>query len=327
MSVQLFNESRCFVNMTKLNNTNDFFKETLENNPNKNKFLIFCFILIFLVITVSYSIIWFEKHGSDKKRTIINRCVSSICGTLIIWQLTVQVSTMARILLGPFSHTCCFWFYVLRRALITRVFLLIDAITITRYIFIFWLKNPGAFNDEFWMRYVNLWTTWFCIMIPFVQAFFPNQKLMIYNICIGYHTESQTMSSTMNIGIEIPSIFFQLVLFFRIKIQKWQVCRKRESHQHSHKILDLAAIESGSLLHISQSLVLIIINIFFIFFIVIGTFGQPCFLISRPHTFLVPFSILLVPSLVSLVITCGLIIINPVILKVLFREIKTHVCF
>ena len=150
---------------------------------------------------------------------------------------------------------------------------------------------------------------------------------MIYNICIGYHPESQTMSSTMNIGIEIPSIFFQLVLFFRIKFQKWQVCQKRESHQHSHKILDLAAIESGSLLHISQSLVLVIINIFFIFFIVIGTFGQPCFLISRPHAFLVPFSILLVPSLVSLVLTCGLIIINPVILKVLFREIKTHVCF
>ena len=327
MGVQMFNESRCYVNLTKYNNTENFFKETMESNPDKYKFVTFSFVLIVLVVSILYGIIWFEKFGSDKKRTIINQCVSSICWTLVFWQLTIQVSCIARMLLGPFSHLFCFWFVVLRRALLTRMLLLVDAITIVRYIFIFWLKNTGAFNDEFWMRCVNLWTTGFSIMISLAQAFFPNQKILLYNVCIGYHPENQTVSPNMNLSIEILSILLQFVLFFRIKIQKWQICYKLDSYQQSLKMLDLAVIESNYLLRFSQTIVVVMINVFFVISIIVGTLVQPCFLISRPHALFVPSSFLLLPTFVSLIMTCSLVILNPTIIKVLLREIKTNLCF
>ena len=298
----------------------------MENNPDKYKFVSSSFFLIVLVVAVSFSIIWFEKFGSDKKRIIINQCVSSICWTLIVWQMTIQLSAIARMLFGPLPHSFCFWFYVLRRALITKMFLIINAVTITRYIFIFWLKNPGAFNDEFWMRFINIWTSVFCLMISFIQAFFPNQKLPLYNLCIGYHPDSQSATSSTNMCIEISTIVLQLGLFVKIKVQKWQICHKSQNHPQSHKMVELAAIETSSLINFSQTIVLVMVNVFFVFFIFIGILVQPCFLISRPDAFFVPSSLLLLPSLVSLLITGSLLILNPAIVKVIFRELKTNLC-
>jgi hypothetical protein len=39
--------------------------------------------------------------------------------------------------------------------------LFLDCIMVTRYTFIFWLKNPAAFQDEFWSLFINLWVVGF----------------------------------------------------------------------------------------------------------------------------------------------------------------------
>ena len=32
-----------------------------------------------------------------------------------------------------------------------------DLIILTRYAYVFWLKNPAGFNDDFWVVFFNMW--------------------------------------------------------------------------------------------------------------------------------------------------------------------------
>jgi hypothetical protein len=60
---------------------------------------------IIFVTPVLFGVVFYEKFGSDKKRSLINQLVASICWMIIIWNCTVQPVTVARFLFGPFSGT------------------------------------------------------------------------------------------------------------------------------------------------------------------------------------------------------------------------------
>jgi hypothetical protein len=45
---------------------------------------------------------------------------------------------------GPLPQGLCFFTVVAKNAVKTQTILLYDAILVTRYIFIIWLKNPGT---------------------------------------------------------------------------------------------------------------------------------------------------------------------------------------
>ena len=57
----------------------------------------------------------------------------------------------------PFSKHFCFIHLVLRNALMSQILMFFNAIIMVRYIFIFWLRNPLNFNDDFWCFFINLW--------------------------------------------------------------------------------------------------------------------------------------------------------------------------
>ena len=69
----------------------DFFSGLFENRPSKVIFVIVSIVGGFVLLPLVYSIIWFEQFGSDKKRTLINKFVSSVCWTCFEWFFTVQV--------------------------------------------------------------------------------------------------------------------------------------------------------------------------------------------------------------------------------------------
>jgi hypothetical protein len=51
----------------------------------------------------------------------------------------------------------CYLKMVLRNIFVCVFFLYIDGTIVMRYVYIFWLKNPAAFNDEFWSRFIFIW--------------------------------------------------------------------------------------------------------------------------------------------------------------------------
>ena len=104
------NNSTCEENQ----NTEIDYNEELDNNPHKYVVVAWTIILMLVSNVMSCSIIYYEKFGSDKKRTIINQLVSMMCWNFIVWNMSIQVAGLARIFIGPFNTTLCFWIYVLR---------------------------------------------------------------------------------------------------------------------------------------------------------------------------------------------------------------------
>ena len=62
--------------------------------------------MILLVVTpLHLGVIFYERNGSDKKRTLINKLFSSICRYVIVLNSSVQVATIFRLIVGPFQVT------------------------------------------------------------------------------------------------------------------------------------------------------------------------------------------------------------------------------
>jgi hypothetical protein len=74
---------------------------------------------------------------------------------------------------GPLNATICFIELVIKNSIVTQMMLFLDGIIIGRYVFIFWLKNPMAFNDEFWDQFISIWIVSFASISQFIFVFMP----------------------------------------------------------------------------------------------------------------------------------------------------------
>ena len=86
-----------FQNITKsiLGNLNcdegcDFFSGLFENRISKFLSLAFSWFGSITCIGMLYSIIWYERFGSDYKRTLINRLFVFFWYGPMLWEATVQ---------------------------------------------------------------------------------------------------------------------------------------------------------------------------------------------------------------------------------------------
>ena len=159
--------------------TNDYFSQLFENRPSKIIGVISTWLSILVYIPLLYSIIYFENFASDKKRTILNKLVSSICWCGIHYQVFCQVPEMIRYCFGPLPPFICYLHFVIKNIIVTQGILFYDSITILRYLFIFWLKNPSNFWDDFWTTYLNIWIAMFATISQVVQAITPG---IFYNL-------------------------------------------------------------------------------------------------------------------------------------------------
>ena len=81
------------LNSTNSTTNGDYFQLAFESGSIKTGVIVLFFISAFVIIPVTYGIIWYEHYGSDHKRILLNRIVSSICWSGIEYYTVVQVST------------------------------------------------------------------------------------------------------------------------------------------------------------------------------------------------------------------------------------------
>ena len=87
----------------------DFFYAISENTLSKLFSLAFSIMSVPVILLLLYTIIWYEKYGADKKRTILNQLVSSICWTMIAVNACIQVPRFLRYFTGRYCK--CSWDY------------------------------------------------------------------------------------------------------------------------------------------------------------------------------------------------------------------------
>ena len=89
----------------------DFFGEIYLTRPSKIVILVLSLILTPINVVLLYSVIWFERFGSDLKRTLVNQAVSSMCwwGLVIDFLQNVTVFRCSFQLSARKTATCGYW--------------------------------------------------------------------------------------------------------------------------------------------------------------------------------------------------------------------------
>lgn len=190
------------------NEKEDFYPILLDNNI----YRIVCLTLSFFSITVGtlfiYTVIWFEKFGSDKKRTILNLLFSMNNYIIILFLWFIQIPETSRYIHGPLPFFICYGQQVFRNFFIMSMVLFADAVTVSRYAFIFWLKNPAAFNDDFWYCFIAVWIFGFSTILCCISHCLGSYHDFALNICTG-----QVSKVLPNSGPTVGSVFLMVFSF------------------------------------------------------------------------------------------------------------------
>ena len=160
-----------------------YFCGLFQNRPVKTILVICCVLFSLLNIALSIGLIWFERFGSDKRRTLLNKLVSSLCYRILQWVLICQSSDLIRYTIGPLPLQFCAFMVVLKTSIRLQILLLFDMMQITKYIFTFHLKNPSAITEEFWSKFISMLLTLFGYMICFSLFMVDSRKPLFYYIC------------------------------------------------------------------------------------------------------------------------------------------------
>ena len=137
------------------------FKEFDKPRWSKTILTIISVILSVLCILGYFGIVWFERFGSDLKRICINRIISSLCWTTILWYILVQPFQIFLVFYRPLPDIFCFCLLLVKLTLLMQTILFYDSIIIVKFILIFCLKSPQNFRDDFWYCFINLVITIF----------------------------------------------------------------------------------------------------------------------------------------------------------------------
>ena len=245
-----------------------------------------------------------------------------MCWTFITWNCTVQVLKLIRFLYGPLSDRTCQWFFILQRTLTTRLLLLVNAISIVHYAFIFWIKNPGVLNDDFWHRFINLWTIMAGSFLQYAIASLPNKKIIGYDVCVGSTPITDIDSPPINIGVEVPTLILQVIIFACITIYKRNL--KNKPHEtNCQQSLQLVEIEKFSLLTFSSNVGVGMLVVILLSIIISPSKFDVSKLFIFPYSFLFVFKYLIFPTLVSFVIPFSLYFYHPHVRKTIGRELQS----
>ena len=101
------------------------------------------------ILLHQFGIIWYEKNGRFRYRTVINRLFSSFCLAVTCFHLVLCIPESMRIMGGPLNETFCSIRILLQKFLGFYCFLTFDAITLIRYTYIFKVANFAVIDDDF----------------------------------------------------------------------------------------------------------------------------------------------------------------------------------
>jgi hypothetical protein len=150
-----------------------------------SKYLGLTLTLITIVITtpMMYNIVYFVTNCHF--RTLVNRLIGFEFTITIIWNFTVNFTSVIRYLSGPFPIILCQLEYLNKNVMTMTLILLINIILIIRYIFIFKSKNPTAVQDDFWILFLGIWTVGFALICQTTTLIFPGKMPMTFYLCVG----------------------------------------------------------------------------------------------------------------------------------------------
>ena len=211
--------------MYKLNNTSasfDYFSHLFIGNAMpRYSFLSFAILSVLLCPFALYCVIWFEKFGSDSKRTLLNMLASQGCWSLIEFVYFIEIPEILRHFSGPFNPFFCFFQQINRSRIYNDLLLQLDAMALIRYMSIFWLKNPAGINDEFWIVVINLFIKMVNTIAMFAMHFLASRQQFGYYVCTGQDPSEDYKKPIKFYPVtELLTIFLHIAIYLKIYLFK-----------------------------------------------------------------------------------------------------------
>jgi len=304
------------------------FDGVMETKPSKVFSLTFSCLTIPINIGLLYGIVWFEKYGTDNKRTLINKLVASLCWNLIYLYTLCQPIEIVSYVIGKLPQSVCFANVVLKNASKTQSLLLFDSSVLVQYLLIFWIKNPAAVNDEFWSLFISMWIAGLAHVYNFVKFMVPHRQPLNFYICSGTVPDGD-WSLPSNFGAHFEVLTIVTIVCVKLKIhffKKGAVAVEERMTPRSifKKKFTLEAIDKGSLTTFTLSLTGLCL---FSSFVVLGLkLNKLQFLEMNvyPNYFLYYVLQLILPNLVGLIVSCLFYLTNRSLRESVYAECKSY---
>ena len=117
----------------------DYFEELYSNSVLKTITIGFFLTGVVLGLTFELGIIWYEKNGNHRYRTVINQLFATVSWIVIAYIVLIYVPEGIRYVAGPLSSTFCDIHNILKNWICSSLLLTFDCIIVLRYIFIFYV--------------------------------------------------------------------------------------------------------------------------------------------------------------------------------------------
>lgn len=157
---------------------------------------------------------------------------------------------LLRYIVGPLPGIVCFCHLWLKNVVFSNGILIYDGIILTNYIFIFWLKNPAAFRDDFWNIFINSWIICFSFVTQLIFMWTPGNQPLNFFLCTGTYPNVNNPKKINYVLViaQVLSVTLHIVLSLKIQRHKRKISDQLSGHSLT-KAKFLSDIEKGALIN------------------------------------------------------------------------------
>jgi hypothetical protein len=180
------------------------------------------------------------------------------------WSMTIYM-------FAPFkSELYCQINYMVTTCVMYQIILLLDAIIIVKYVFIFHMKNPTALQDDFWKIFINVWILLLNLVLQTTYLFWPGRESVSIVLCSGKIPNQFLRQGVKRIYIPMLIIYFSTFLHISFwisnKLLKYFSSKKyNEYRQYENKWANVVTKENMfSLVYQIISFLFLVLSFFYI---------------------------------------------------------------
>jgi hypothetical protein len=182
---------------------------------------------IAIVTPMSCSIIWYERFGSDHRRTLLNQLISSVCWNIVLQNVINVPLEIILTIFGPLGKVFCSCHMILKNGSMFHIYTMFTFMSLIKYLSIFVFKNPTEIHTEFWCFYINMLTVIASVITQAVYLIVPGKNPINYLICIGqdqsfFQHQQHKKNYPMIFVLLICSVWYLFVLT-KIKLSKKKI--------------------------------------------------------------------------------------------------------
>ena len=210
-----------FQNSSTITDTT-FFSNAYKNDRYMALGIAISICNLFALTPILYTIVWYERFGSEHPRTLLNQLVASTCWNGIAQNILVIPMSILNDLLGPMSLSFCQIHFLLKNSILLHLLLMLTIIIFVKYISIYVLKNPTELLNDFWCFYLNIICVFLAVVSQIAFTILPGKNPIFFHMCTGTNPVAlKTDQSKTNLPLQVTGIcvFTSFIcLFLRMKI-------------------------------------------------------------------------------------------------------------